>query len=63
MHNAKIYSDKPSSTKPDVPESEIRGSSISRGLDNLGEITMAEPMDWMTPLIHYLENPSHVIDT
>jgi hypothetical protein len=58
MHNAKIYS-----AKPDVLELETRGSGISRGSDNLGETTTAEPVDWRTPLIRYLENPGHVIDT
>jgi hypothetical protein len=24
---------------------------------------MVEPVDWMTPLILYLENPGYVIDT
>jgi hypothetical protein len=63
MHNAKIYSAEPSSAKPDVPESEIGGSGISRGLDDLDETTTVEPVDWRTPLIRYLENPGHVIDT
>jgi hypothetical protein len=63
MYNAKICSAEPSSAKPDVPESEIRGSGISRGLDDLDETTMVELVDWRTPLIRYLENPGHVIDT
>jgi hypothetical protein len=63
MHNAKIYSAEPSLAKSDVPKSETRGSGIFRGSDNLGETTMAEPVDWRTPLIHYLENLGHVIDT
>jgi hypothetical protein len=63
MQNAKICSAEPSSAQPDVPKSETGGSGISRGSDNLGEIAMVEPVDWRTPLIHYLENPSHVIDT
>jgi hypothetical protein len=63
MHNTKIYSAEPSSAKLDVPESKIGGSCISRGSDNLDETAMAEHVDWRTPLIHYLENPDHVIDT
>jgi hypothetical protein len=63
MHNAKIYSAELSSAKSDVLESETRGSSISRGSDDLGETTTTEHVDWRTPLIHYLENPDHVIDT
>jgi hypothetical protein len=63
MHNAKIYSVEPSSAKLDVPELEIEGSDISRGSNDLGEIVMTEPVDWRAPLIRYLENPDHVIDT
>jgi hypothetical protein len=63
MHNVKICSGEPSSTNPDVPESETSGSGISRGSDDLGETAAAEPVDWRAPLIRYLENPSHVIDT
>jgi hypothetical protein len=25
-------------------------------------MTMTEPDDWRTPLVHYLENPSHIAD-
>jgi hypothetical protein len=63
MHNAKICPVEPSSAKLDVPESETRGSGISRGSDNLGETAMTEHVDWRTLLICYLENPGHVIDT
>jgi hypothetical protein len=63
MHNTKICSVEPSSAKPDALESETGGFDISRGLDDLGETVMAEPVDWRTPLICYLENPGHVIDT
>jgi hypothetical protein len=63
MHSAKICSAEQSSAKPDVPELEIRGSGISRGLDDLGKIAAAEPVDWRTHLIHYLDNLGHVIDT
>jgi hypothetical protein len=63
MHNTKICSVELSSAKPDALESETGGFDISRGLDDLGETVMAEPVDWRTPLICYLENPGHVIDT
>jgi hypothetical protein len=63
MHNAKICSAEPSSAKLDVSKSQIGGSGIARGSDDLGETTMAEPVDWRTPPIHYLENPGHIIDT
>jgi hypothetical protein len=63
MHNAKICFAEPSSTKLDVLDSETGGSGISRGSDDLGETVVAEPMDWRTPLILYLDNPGHVIDT
>jgi hypothetical protein len=39
------------------------GSGIFRGLDDLDEIATAKPKDWRTPLVHYLENPDHVIYT
>jgi hypothetical protein len=29
----------------------------------LDETATAKPKDWRTPLVHYLENPSHVIYT
>jgi hypothetical protein len=63
MHSAKICSAEQSSATPDVPELETGWSGISRGSNDLGKTTAAEPVDWRTPLIHYLENPGHVIDT
>jgi hypothetical protein len=65
MHNAKICFAEPSSgfAKPGVPELETGWSGISRGSDDLGETVVAEPVDWRTPLIHYLGNSGHVIDT
>jgi hypothetical protein len=63
MHSSKICSTKPNSTKSDVPDSETGGSNISRGSDNLDKIAAIEPVDWRTPLILYLDNPGHVIDT
>jgi hypothetical protein len=63
MHSAKICFVEPTSTKLDVPESETGGSGISKGSYNLGETTTTKHVDWRTPLIHYLENPGHVINT
>jgi hypothetical protein len=63
MHNAKICYVEPNSVKLDILESETGGSGIFRGLGDLGETATAEPMDWRTLLIRYLENPGHVIDT
>jgi hypothetical protein len=62
MHNLQINSIEPNSAKLDVSESEIGGSDISRSSDNLGETVMVEPLDWRTPLVHYLENPGHITD-
>jgi hypothetical protein len=63
MHSAKICSTEQSSAKPVVPELETEGSDISRGSNDLGKIATTKPVDWWTPLIHYLENLCHVIDT
>jgi hypothetical protein len=63
MHSAKICSAEPSPTKLDVPDSEIGGFGISRDSDDLDETAATKPVDWRTPLILYLDNPSHVIDT
>jgi hypothetical protein len=60
MHNAEIYSTEPSSAKPNVLESEIGGSGISRSSDDLGKTVMNEPEDWRTPLLCCLENPGYV---
>jgi hypothetical protein len=62
MHSAKIYFTEPNLAKQDVPKLEIGGTDISRGSNDLGETVVAEPMDWRTPLIRYLENPGHFID-
>jgi hypothetical protein len=52
MHNAKICYAEPSSAKLDVTKLETRGSSISRGSNDLDEIVTAEPEYWSTPLIN-----------
>jgi hypothetical protein len=62
MHNATIYSVEPSLTKSDVPVSKIGGSKIFRILDEASKMTMADPDDWRTPLVRYLENPDHITD-
>jgi hypothetical protein len=53
----KIFFAEATSAKPNVPESETRGSGISRSLDKLGKTLTTEPEHWRTPLVHYLENP------
>jgi hypothetical protein len=62
MQSAEICSAEHSSAKPDGPVSKIGGSGISRGSDELSEMTMADPNDWRTPLVRYLENPGHIAD-
>jgi hypothetical protein len=57
VHNAKICSAEPSSTNLDVPVSETGRSRISGILDESSETTTADPDDWRTPLVRYLENP------
>jgi hypothetical protein len=60
VHNAKICSAEPSSAKLDVSVSKTEGSKISRILDKSSETMMADPDDWRTPLVRYLENPNHI---
>jgi hypothetical protein len=60
MHSATICYAEPSLTKSDCPISETRGSRISRNLDDSNEMIMIDPDDWMTPLIHYLDNTGHI---
>jgi hypothetical protein len=62
MHSATVYSAEPSSAKPDVPVSEARGSEFSRISDEASKMTMVDPSDWRTLLVHYLENPGHIAD-
>jgi hypothetical protein len=62
MCSAIICLAKPGSTKLDGPVSETRGSRISRTLDEASETTTANPGDWRTPLVRYLENPVHIAD-
>jgi hypothetical protein len=62
MCNTTIYSAEPSSAKLDGPVFETRGSKISRISDGLSETMMTDLDDWRTPLVRYLENPSHIVD-
>jgi hypothetical protein len=60
MHSATICSIEPSSAKSDVSVSETGGSEVSRISDEASKTTTADPNDWRTPLVHYLENPGHI---
>jgi hypothetical protein len=62
MRSAIICSAEPSSTKPNGPILETRGSKISRNSDEASRTTTIDPNDWMTPLVCYLENPGHIAD-
>jgi hypothetical protein len=62
MHSAIVCSTEPSSSKSNVPVSEIRGSKISRISDEASKMMTVDPDDWRTSLIHYLENPDHIAD-
>jgi hypothetical protein len=62
VHSAIVCSAEPSSTKLDILVSKIRGSEISRILDEASKITTADPDDWRTPLVRYLENTGHIAD-
>jgi hypothetical protein len=62
MNRATICSAEPSSAKPHAPVSETRGSRISGIMDESSKMMMADPDDWRGPLVHYLENPSHITD-
>jgi hypothetical protein len=45
-----------------VPISETGGSRIFRISDEVSKTTTADPDDWRTPLVCYLENPGHIAD-
>jgi hypothetical protein len=62
MCSVTIHSTGPRSSKPDGPVSKTGGSRVSRILDEASETTTADPDDWRTPLVHYLENPGHIVD-
>jgi hypothetical protein len=62
MHSAKICSAEPSSAQPNILVSETRGFEISRTSDKSSETMTANPDDWRTSPISYLENPGHIVD-
>jgi hypothetical protein len=62
MCNATIYSIAPSLAKLDNPVSETGGSKISRTSDKSSKTMTADPDNWRTPLIRYLENTGHITD-
>jgi hypothetical protein len=62
MHSTTIYSAKPSSAKLDGPIFETGGSRISRITDESSETMVANPDDWRTPLICYVENSGYIAD-
>jgi hypothetical protein len=62
MHRATICSAELSSAKLDSPISETGGSEISRIIEKSSKMMMADSNGWRTPLVHYLENPSHIAD-
>jgi hypothetical protein len=62
MHSAEICYAEPDLAKSDGPVSKIGGSGISKNSNDLRDTTTVNLDDWRTPLVHYLENPNHVID-
>jgi hypothetical protein len=62
MHSAIIYSAEPSSAKLNGLVSKTGGSEIFRITDESSETMTADPDDWRTPLIRYLENFGHIAD-
>jgi hypothetical protein len=51
-----------SPAKPDSPIFETGVSEIIRTSDKSSETMMTDPDDWRAPLVHYLENPGHIVD-
>jgi hypothetical protein len=62
MCSATVCSVGASLPKSDSPVSETGGSRISRITDESSKMMMTDPDDWSTPLVHYLENPGHIVD-
>jgi hypothetical protein len=58
--SATICSAEPSSATPDCSISETEGSRIFRTSDESSKMMTANPDDWRTPLVRYLENPGHI---
>jgi hypothetical protein len=62
MYSAIVCSVGPSPAKLDSPVSDTSGSKISKTSDKSSETMMTDPDDWRTPLVRYLENPTHIAD-
>jgi hypothetical protein len=62
MHSTIVYSAEPSLAKPDIPVFEIGGSRISSISNEVRKMMMTNPDDRRSPLVRYLENPSHIAD-
>jgi hypothetical protein len=62
MHGVIVCSAEASLAKSDVSVSETKGSEIFRISDEARKMMTADPNDWRTPLVRYLENPSHIAD-
>jgi hypothetical protein len=60
MHSAAICSAEPSTSKLDGLVSETGGSRILRNSEESSKTPTANPNDWRTQLVHYLENPGHI---
>jgi hypothetical protein len=62
MCSATVYSVGPNPRKLDSLVSKTRGSRISSITDKSSKMTRTDTDDWRTPLVHYVENPSHIVD-
>jgi hypothetical protein len=62
MHSAAVYSAEPDLAKLDGLILETGGSRISKNSDDSSETTTINSNDWRSPLVHYLENPGHIVD-
>jgi hypothetical protein len=62
VYSTRICSTEPNSAESDSPIYETGGSGISRTSSETSKTTTAGPDDCRTPLICYLENPSHIAD-
>jgi hypothetical protein len=62
VYSTRICSTEPNSAESDSPIYETGGSGISRTSSETSKTTTVGPDDCRTPLIRYLENPSHIAD-
>jgi hypothetical protein len=62
MHRVIVCFVGPGPAKPDSPVSKTGGSEIYRISDEDSEMMTADPENWRTPLVRYLENPGHIAD-